>query len=114
MYKLKFLDEEFEVEAFKTTYLDNDNLAVIVENKELEECLTVNIKDTPVNDDCAFIDTNNVEWAEDFLKENQIAKPTGRYGYSGFCSYPEYCFDMSKLKDYEDENEENTKKDMEM
>jgi hypothetical protein len=29
---------------------------------------------------------------------------------SGFCTYPEYRFDMSKLKSYEDESDE----DMEM
>jgi len=114
MYKLNFLDKELEVETFKTTYTTNDNLAVVVENKEFEEVLTVNLKDNPTSKDCAFVDTNNIKWAEKFLQENQIAQPTGRYGISGFCSYPEYRFDMSKLKDYEDESNGKNKEDMEM
>ena len=45
-----------------------------------------------------------VKWAEKFLQENKIAQPTGRYGMSCFCTYPEYRFDLSKLKDYENES----------
>lgn len=114
MYKLEFLDEEYEVEAFKASYVENDNIAVIIENEDFEEVLTVNLKDIPTSKNCAFIDTNNVKWAEKFLQENKIAKPTGRYGFSGFCSYPEYQFDMSKLKEYEDESDGKNKEDMEM
>lgn len=114
MYKLEFLDEEYKVEAFKTSYVENDNMAVIIENEDFEEVLTVNLKDIPTSKNCAFIDTNNVKWAEKFLQENKIAKPTGRYGFSGFCSYPEYQFDMSKLKEYEDESDGKNKEDMEM
>lgn len=110
MYKLEFLDKEYKVETFKAAYNENDNLAVIVQNKNFEEVLTVNLKDNPTNENCAFIDTNNVRWAEKFLQENQIAQPTGRYAISGFCSYPEYRFDMSKLKDYEAENDKRNKK----
>lgn len=116
MYKVKFLDKECEVEAYKTSYTENDNLAVIVENDYGIECITVNLRNNPAYDNCAFIDTNNHKWAEKFLQENQIAQPTGRFAISGFCSYPEYRFDMSKLKEYEDESDEKKKNkdDMEM
>ncbi len=116
MYKLNFLDEELEVETFKTTYTTNDNLAVVVENDYGVECITVNLRDNPANENCAFIDTNNQKWAEKFLQDNKIAFPTGRFAISSFCSYPEYRFDMSKLKEYEDESDEKKKNkdDMEM
>lgn len=103
MYELEFMNKKIKVEAFKTNYITNDNLAVVLENKDFQEDLTVNLVDYPTNKDCAFIDTNNVKWAEKFLQENKIAQPTGRYGMSGFCTYPEYRFDLSKLKDYENE-----------
>lgn len=50
---------------------------------------------------CAFIDTNNngndiIDW----LTENQLGKATGRIGMSGRCAYPEFEFDMEKLKEY--------------
>ena len=113
MYELEFMNKKIKVEAFKTNYITNDNLAVVLENKDFQEDLTVNLVDYPTNKDCAFIDTNNVKWAENFLQENQIAHPTGRYAISGYCTYPEYRFDMSKLKDYQDENAGNGN-DMEM
>lgn len=109
MYELEFNKKKIKVEAFKTSYTTNDNLAVIVENKDFEAVLTVNLEDG-LSKDCAYIDTNNVEWAEKFLQENQIAKPTGWIKNSGYCAYPEYRFDLSKLKDYEKERDE----DMEM
>ena len=63
--------------------------------------ITVNI-DYPLsgdNETTAFIDTNNLNafLIERFLQENQIATPTGEYGQSGFCTYPEYRFDLSKF-----------------
>lgn len=60
--------------------------------------LTVNIPGTMTPDGMAFIDTNNNPWAEAFLVENGLAKPTGVTGRSGYCSYPLYSFDMSKFK----------------
>lgn len=49
------------------------------------------------SDTRTFVDTNNCPWAEKFLRENGIAKPTGIVMQSGFCSYPLYEFDLSKL-----------------
>ena len=54
--------------------------------------LTVNLNSIrPQN--CAFIDTNNN--GEDILAwiiRHGLAVPTGTYGRSGFCNYPEYRF----------------------
>lgn len=60
--------------------------------------ITVNIPGHSISDDTAFIDTNNNPWAEEFLVENGIAKPTGLTARSGYCIYPLYKFDMSKFK----------------
>ena len=46
-----------------------------------------------------IIDTNNCEWAEKFIKENELGTPTGIMGYSGFCEYPLYLFDTSKIRE---------------
>ena len=53
--------------------------------------LSVNLVDEPItNDKCFFVDTNNCPFAESFLIENKIAIPTGNFGFSGFCVYPEF------------------------
>ena len=110
MYELEFNKKKIKVEAYKTNYLKNDTLAVVLENKDFEAVLTVNLIDEPISNQCAFVDTNNVPWAEKFLQDNRIAQPTGRFAISGYCTYPEYRFDMAKLKSYEDQSDD----DMEM
>lgn len=65
--------------------------------------LTVNL-DVKCADDCAFIDTNNnsdriVEW----LITHQLGWLTGNMRSSGFCMYPEFQFNMEKLKEYMEE-----------
>lgn len=61
--------------------------------------LTVNLGPIlPLN--CAYIDVNNngsdiLDW----LRQHRIAVPTGRYGYSGFCRYPEYLFNEQLLRE---------------
>ena len=82
----------------KDSYKNNKSLAVILEqDDEIIAVLTVNLPDSDAHDNLAYIDTNNVPWAEDYLIDNGIAKPTGAYMESGFCEYPLYEFDLSKL-----------------
>lgn len=60
--------------------------------------VTVNLMDAGTSqDNCAFIDTNNMPTLPKFLEENGIAEPTGYYGFSGFCAYPEYRFNIDVL-----------------
>lgn len=60
--------------------------------------ITVNLPDEELTDDtCAFVDTNNAPFLPKFLEENGLAKPTGMHGFSGWCAYPEYRFDMEKV-----------------
>ena len=82
-------------------YRDNDTLAVFAtEDDDDFATLTVNLPESNLfcDEKTAFIDTNNCPWAEQFLKENKIAKPTGHYGHSGWCSYPLYEFNLSLFK----------------
>ena len=62
--------------------------------------LTVNIDARLSGPDCAFVDTNNFGTAEELIRNNKLGKPTGRVGYSGYCSYPEYRFDMKEIYKY--------------
>ena len=93
------------ISFYLDNYAENDNLYVgliTTEDGYAEPWsdLTVNLGDKlPAN--CAYIDTNNngqqiVEW----LMKNNLGKPTGRYGFSGFCSYPLFEFDMDELSKY--------------
>ena len=62
--------------------------------------LTVNINAQNSGPDCAFVDTNNFGSAEKLIREYKLGKPTGKIGYSGYCSYPEYRFDMKEIYKY--------------
>lgn len=60
--------------------------------------LTVNLEDYPTCGNRAYVDTNNLgddilQWIED----NNLGQPTGEIGYSGFCVYPEYEFNLDEI-----------------
>lgn len=61
--------------------------------------LTVNLEGKREND-CAFIDTNhNGQEILVWIIRNGLAVPAGRYGRSGYCSYPEYRFKETLLRE---------------
>ena len=86
-------------------YVENNNLYVgMVTHEdgfpEPWNNLTVNLG-VKCADNCAFIDTNNngsdiVEW----LISNGLGHLTGRIVTSGFCTYPEFVFDMEKIEEH--------------
>jgi hypothetical protein len=47
-----------------------------------------------------YVDINNSPDIGDWLERNKIAEFTGLYGFSGYCAYPLYRFDMDMLKKY--------------
>lgn len=62
--------------------------------------LTVNFNHSFLEPNCAFIDTNNNgDEIIDWLLENQLGELTGKYERSGYCSYPEFRFDMKRLQE---------------
>lgn len=80
----------------RSTYCDNSNLAIMAyEDGQPYGVLTVNID--YLMPDCACVDTNNWPDAEQIIKEQGFGKPLGRSIQSGFCSYPIYQFDLSKI-----------------
>ena len=102
-YKFNFFGEDYYIRLVARNYSYNNRLAVQAYEEEGEPfaILTVNIADEELSDDAAytaFVDTNNLEGVEQFLIWNKIAKPTGRFVQSGFCSYPEFIFDLEKLE----------------
>jgi len=103
MYKINLFNTEWDLTLVRSHYNYGRGLAVIANTPE-GECfavLTVNISDRVLSSMSAFVDTNNCPWAEKFLIENNIAVPTGITETSGFCTYPLYLFDLSKLEEIE-------------
>lgn len=100
--KTKIYNEEYDAIIVRDTYTDNNNLAIMLYEKETGESLavlTVNLdSDLPI--EYGFVDVNNCPWAEDFIKENKLGEHTRQFGYSGFCVYPLYKFDLSKIPLY--------------
>ena len=100
--KTKIYNKEYDVVAVRDTYADNNNLAIMLYEKGTGESfavLTVNLDDKlPI--EYGFVDVNNCPWAEDFIKENKLGEHTKQFGYSGFCLYPLYKFNLSKIPLY--------------
>ena len=103
-YNIKCFGDTYEIKLIAKTYMNNGRLAVqelTVPDGEPFATITVNIN-YPISGDktvTAFVDTNNYGFLkiEKFLQDNQIAKPTGRFGESGYCTNPEYIFDLTKF-----------------
>ena len=103
MYKVKLFGTEWDLTLYKSHYTYGGGLAVIANTPE-GECfavLTVNLEtfDLDGNKEYAFIDTNNNPWAEKFLVDNNIAQHTNIKVPQGFCTYPLYKFDLTKLEE---------------
>jgi hypothetical protein len=103
-YELQAWGHKHDIYLEKTSYASGGGLAVqmwTVENGELADPwsnLTVNL-DHEIAPDCAYIDTNNNGFEIcDWIMKNKIAEPTGGFGFSGFCSYPEFRFNMSAFE----------------
>lgn len=83
------------------TYENNGTLALMVfydENGDDSDVISVNLNNTMMqNDECCFIDTNNIPWAPRFLEKFNLAEPTGVYQRSGFCTYPLFRIHLDKL-----------------
>ena len=98
-YKLNFYGKEYNLVVKTSHYTNNDSLAVMIETDEGEpfDTITVNLADGIATDKYQYVDTNNCPWAENFIKSNGLGTPTGLWGYSGFCKYPLYQFNLKAL-----------------
>ena len=62
--------------------------------------LTVCLNDKTIKkDNMSYLDTNNCPWGEDFVEKYGLGKPTGMLGFSGYCAYPLYEWDLDKLNE---------------
>lgn len=62
--------------------------------------ITVNLPEYSPAPGCAFVDTNNFGAAEELIRGYSLGEPTGRIGHSGYCTYPEYRFDLKEIRNY--------------
>lgn len=102
--KYKLYGKTYNVIAHKTKYLCDESLAVTLEDADTHEpfaTLTVNLSESGFSceEGCAFVDINNLPDASEFILSNELGLPTGRLGYSGYCIYPEYRFNLDKLEE---------------
>jgi len=100
MYKVETEFGTYDVSIEISTYYYGSNLAInlITEDGEPFATLTKNCAEWTLPGDKAFVDTNNCPWAEKFISDNKLGKPTGIKAASGYCTYPQYRFDVEKLK----------------
>ena len=99
--KIKVYNKTYAVFPVKGKYLNNDTLAIMLKDADGYPfaSLTVNIEasDFVASDRRAFVDVNNCPWAEEFIKDNYLGIPTGKIGFSGYCKYPLYEFNINLL-----------------
>lgn len=95
--KISNWGHEYEVKLEKVQYR-NGNLAIQLMCYDDEYNfwepygnLTVNF-DEKLPDGYAYVDTNNMPTAEQFIKEYNLGVHQGKYKHSGFCAYPLYKF----------------------
>ncbi len=98
--KITGYGKTYEVTVTKTTYANNGNMAIALtcKNGEPYGMLTVNLNDV-LPDGYAYVDTNNMPNAEEFIKENNLGTFAERYAYSGFCRYPLYKFNLDSIEE---------------
>lgn len=101
-YEVKSYGKTYNVRIVANKYANNDSLALslITEEGEPFANLTVNIMDSMIwaDDTCAFVDTNNCPWAEEFITENGLGEYMEIRGASGFCTYPLYKFNLKEIE----------------
>lgn len=89
--------KEYDVNVEKLQY-PNGNLAIELVYYDEEDdfwesygTLTTNF-DEKLPDGYAYVDTNNIPFAEEFIEKYGLGVHQGKFRYSGFCTYPLYKF----------------------
>ena len=101
MFELTSYGNTYNVILHKETY-QNGGLALRLDyfDEDMQGWLpyvnlTVNLG--RLNHGYAYVDINNFPEAEEFIEKNHLGVPTGKICCSGFCFYPLYQFDLSKI-----------------
>lgn len=100
-YKLEYYGKTYDLAPIISEYSYGKRLAirlVDVDDNSPFAILTVNIPNEKLtNKNCAFVDINNFPHCLRFIEINKLGKATNEIGFSGYCIYPEYEFDLAKL-----------------
>jgi len=101
-FKFPFLGTDYEISLKEEHYAFNDNLALQAYTKEGEPFATLsvnlNVFTPEEGKDHICLDTNNLPIKSfDGLVEAGVLRPTGEVAHSGFCKYPIYKVDLSKI-----------------
>lgn len=96
---VKAWGQSYRVKMAVDQYVTNKNLALPMWCEDGPfATLTVNLNEKlPGNQ--AYVDVNNCPWASEFIAVNGIGRFTGKIGFSGWCEYPLYEFDLDKIKE---------------
>lgn len=97
----EFYGDTYRLGLYKTTYTNNDNLAIVVMDEDSQEqftVLTVNIMDLPENNMAAIDMNNNADLAVAVEKAGFFTH-TGMDIPSGFCIYPICIFNLDRIPD---------------
>lgn len=99
MKNLKYRGMNVDLQVGK---YDNGNLCIQIFSQSGEPIgrLTANCYLT-LPDLYICVDVNNIPNAENFIKDNDLAEPTGMVLHSGFCEYPIYVCNVNKLEEIE-------------
>lgn len=97
----EIFDVKFEIEK----YSNNNRLAILLycfDEDGFEEPfgdVTVNLS-APITDKrtCGYLDTNNLRNVGEWLIENGFGEMTGKYARSGWCTYPEFRFNLEEIE----------------
>ena len=76
---------------YEEEYKYEEPYATLTKNLNYDDC-------DPAPEDCAYLDTNNINGVEEFVTENKLGEFTGITKPCGYCTYPLYRFDMAKIK----------------
>lgn len=88
----------YDVQAKRARYYNNNLAIELYADWEPFARLTVNLVND-LDEDCAYVDTNNCPWAEHFIVTNNLGYPVGTARRSGYCVYPLYRFNLDKLEE---------------
>lgn len=80
-------------------YSHNNNTAISLDCSEgVFATITVNL-DENLDEDMAYLDTNNCSWVEDIMEKYGLGEFTGKIRQSGFCVYPLYKLNLKAIKE---------------
>ena len=80
-------------------YSHNNNTAISLDcNEGAFATITVNL-DENLDEDMAYLDTNNCSWVEDIMEKYGLGEFTGKSRQSDFCVYPLYKLNLKAIKE---------------